>query len=76
MNILREISRGGKGKSLNAKSSNASDFGSMAAAALHEPNVDTKKVILFICELIITAKKDSFEIENELQLTTKLALYF
>ena len=58
MNILREISRGGKGKLLNAKSSNASDFGSMAAAALHEPNVDTKKVILFIGELIITIKKN------------------
>ena len=48
MNILREISRGGKGKLLNPKSSKTLDFGTIAATALHEPNVETKKVIYFI----------------------------
>ena len=46
MNILREISRGGKGKLLNTKCSTL-DFGTMTATALHEPNVDTKKVVFF-----------------------------
>jgi len=43
MNILREISRGSKGKILNTKSSKALDFGTIAATALHEPNIETKK---------------------------------
>ena len=51
MNILREISRGGKGKLLNPKSSKTLDFGTIAATALHEPNVETKKVIYFILML-------------------------
>lgn len=45
MNILREITKGGKGKLLNTKSSSTLDFGTIAATALHEPNVETKKVL-------------------------------
>ena len=45
MNILREVARGSKGKLSNSLGCNAKDLGTVAATALYEPNVETKKVI-------------------------------
>ena len=70
MNILREISRGGKGKLLNPKSSKTLDFGTIAATALHEPNVETKKVIrltFLIFKSIVPVSNDNFHFKGYLR---------
>lgn len=43
MNILREITRGGKEKVVNSLRSGAQDLGTIAPIMLHEPDVETKK---------------------------------
>ena len=45
MNILRELTRGGKEKVVNSLRSGAQDLGTIAPIMLHEPDVETKKVI-------------------------------
>ena len=44
MNILREVTKGGKGKLLESLRTGSQDLGTVAPLALHEPNVETNKV--------------------------------
>ena len=44
MNILREVTKGGKGKILESLRTGSQDLGTVAPLALYEPNVETKKV--------------------------------
>ena len=44
MNILREVTKGGKGKLLESLRTGSQDLGTVAPLALHEPNVVTNKV--------------------------------
>ena len=44
MNILREVTKGGKGKLMESLRAGCKDLGTVAPLALHEPNVETKKV--------------------------------
>ena len=46
MNVLREVTKGGKRKLLSSVVSGVQELGTIAPMILHEPNVDTKKVEL------------------------------